>query len=113
MQQLWYCVAHPLTGRYAKGKGQKMDLERILDSGWNPTEAERVSKALEYIQRFTRSEAISMIDNLIVKFRERLEFQTKRISGSGCQQDVIDAYCMAYDSAVMLKDKYTAGFSDA
>jgi len=89
-----------------------MDLERILDSGWNPTEAERVSKALEYVQRFTRSEAISMIDNLIVKFREQLEFQTKNISGSGCQQDVIDAYCMAYDSAVMLKDKYTDGSSD-
>ena len=54
-----------------------------------------------------------MIDNLIVKFREQLEFQTKNISGSGCQQDFIDAYCMAYKSAVMLKDKYTAGFSDA
>lgn len=90
-----------------------MDLERILDSGWNPTEAERVSKALEHIQRFTRSEAISIIDDIIVKFREQLEYHTKYISGSGCQQDFIDTYRMAYDSAVMLKEKYTVRFSDA
>lgn len=84
-----------------------MELERILDSGWNPTASERAAKAFEYVQRLTQSEATSMIDGLIAKFREQLEFQTKRISGSGCQQDIIDAYRMAYDSAIMLKKQYS------
>ncbi|MFC6633030.1 hypothetical protein [Microbulbifer taiwanensis] len=81
-------------------------LELLLDSGWIPPIEERVKKAMEYLADTNSSEAEVAIEQLIEKFKSKLELQTRRISGSGCQQDFIGAYNNAYLSALKLKEFY-------
>lgn len=75
-------------------------LDGILDNGWNSTKQGRIASALDYVSSLDRNVVIPVLEELKDKYKKQLEFQTKNITGSGCQQDFIDAYLIAYEACI-------------
>ncbi len=86
----------------------EVKLDRIFDSGWNPTKTDRVSLALDYLSNFEPGESLAVLIRLNKKYEEQLHFQTKSISGSGSQQDFIEAYIIAYEACSEVIDELQA-----
>ena len=87
-------------------------LDNILDSGWNPPKEARVQSALAYLHSLHLTDAeqttlINIMNTLTLKYKTQLEAQTQNLSGSGNQQDFIDAYFLAYESAKSLQQVLT------
>jgi len=80
-------------------------LDGILDNGWNSTKQGRIASALDYVSNFDLSVVIPVLEELKDKYKKELEFQTKNISGSGGQQDFIDAYVAAYEACIEVMRK--------
>jgi len=84
----------------------KSHLKDILDSGWNPPVDERVREAMEYVKPYEQDLVVAALADILADCEAQLKFQTNNISGSGNQQDFIDAYVFAYKSCKKLIEKY-------
>ena len=81
------------------------ELRRILGCGYGPIE-ERVTSALEALGERPASEVVPVVDDLIATFKSQLDREERHLTGSGCQQDLIEPYARAYRVAMRLRERY-------
>ncbi|UTA47155.1 hypothetical protein L1F30_15600 [Simiduia sp. 21SJ11W-1] len=84
-----------------------MDINRldgILDNGWNSTKEERVRSALEYLEGVEPAKVLPVLKRLKTKYEDQLLLQVRNITGSGSQQDYIDAYVYAFEACEIVLD---------
>ena len=80
-------------------------LHNMLDTGWTPSTEERTKNTLDFLRSIPTNESIPALESLIARYKEQLELQTNNITGSGCQEEVIQAYRMPYYAAVAVLDR--------
>ncbi|MBB1364628.1 hypothetical protein H5125_21020 [Shewanella sp. SR44-4] len=85
---------------------RKSHLIDILDSGWTPSIDTRVNDAMEYITQYDKNIVLNTLSETLFDLESQLKLQTDNVSGSGNQQDFIDAYILAYKSCMKLIEKY-------
>ncbi len=90
----------------------EIKLDRIFDSGWSPNKSDRISLALNYLSGIELCESIPVLIGLSEKYEKQLQLQTKNLTGSGSQQDFIDAYIIAYEACAEALRKLQSKKSD-